>query len=1022
MRLFKKNALSVAAVQALAAGCGVAYAQTTPPTAAGDAGATIVVSGQRASMASSQQRKREAEEVVDSITAEDIGKLPDRSVTEVLQRVVGVSMDRTQARGDPIRFSAEGSGIVIRGMTYVSSQLNGRESFSANGGRSLSFEDIPPELMAGVDVYKNPSAEQIEGGIGGLVNLRTAMPFDYKGLKVSVSTKASYAQLNGKTKPEVSGLISNTWDTGLGTFGALINLTHSKSAVRTDSVFVDPFYPTTTAPDANGNRFATGKWVPKSMGWRQLDFDRTRDGAYAALQWKKDTMQSSLSYFHSKYKFYWEENQLQASIEGPYATVVSNGVYDAAGVLQSGILTKPDPGLGMNAANRYYDRTSQTDELGWNFKWSPSPRWTVGTDLQLIKSKTNGFDSSVATGVTLPRQEMDLTGSIPRLVLNAADRAYLANPSNYYWAFTMEHLDRATGEQKVAKVDAKYDFDHPVLVDLRFGLRATDREATTQNSNPFYNWQAVSQTWQVNADSWAPLGSLAYLSRFPGQTAVRPFNNFMGGRAEVSPLLMPTLAEAAGWPDSYQRLHGYAQQLCAEKHGVGADICTQAWTRVPWSAATFDPNDVSAINRQNEKTRAAFATLRFDFEDSMKLPLDGNLGVRIVQTDNTATGATVLTATAPPPGAPSSIGPVPTFTSGTTPIQADNSYTNVLPSLNLRWRATNDLQFRFAAAKAISRPDFAQLQGYTALTSDYTLSTVGSTSSITAVKLTGTASGNPMLKPVRSDQVDLTGEWYFSKVGSLTAAVFNKNLKDIIVNQTLITRVAADGGKLYDFTVTGPVNGSDGWARGFELSFQRYFDKLPGAWAGFGVMANYTRVNSKQDRHNPITSVYCTADGGDSAANLLLYANGCDTDGKSFSGLPIANLSKHTVNLALLYDRGPLSARLAYSWRSKYLQFVAPNSDNTGPNQKDGLDTNPASPNYGKANIVLGLPLWGDDYGQLDLGVSYKLMGDKLTLGLEAQNLTNSVYRNLMQQGIGLKGHTYQVSGRRYAVSARYTF
>src|SRR6185369_1765175 len=157
--------------------------------------------GQRGALQSAQKIKQEADEIVDSVVADDIGKLPDRSVTEVLQRIVGVTIDRTMAKGDPEHYSVEGSGVTIRGLTYVRSELNGRDSFSANGGRSLNFEDVPPELMAGVDIYKNPSAEQIEGAVGGLVNLRTALPFDYKGLKVSLSGDVTYNELGKKKKP-----------------------------------------------------------------------------------------------------------------------------------------------------------------------------------------------------------------------------------------------------------------------------------------------------------------------------------------------------------------------------------------------------------------------------------------------------------------------------------------------------------------------------------------------------------------------------------------------------------------------------------------------------------------------------------------------------------------------------------------------------------------------------------------------------------------------------------------------------
>jgi iron complex outermembrane receptor protein len=296
----------------------------------------------------------------------------------------------------------------------------------------------------------------------------------------------------------------------------------------------------------------------------------------------------------------------------------------------------------------------------------------------------------------------------------------------------------------------------------------------------------------------------------------------------------------------------------------------------------------------------------------------------------------------------------------------------------------------------------------------------GTTTVIDGLKLNGTASGNPMLKPVRSNQVDMTAEWNFNRVGSFTVAAFNKDLKDIIVNQTFATRLEANDGTPYDFILTGPINGAKGWARGMEFAFQRYFDMLPGWMSGFGVQANYTRGNSKQDRYNAVHTPYCSSGAG--ADNLNLNINGCDTDGRSFGGLPMVGMSKHTANLALLYDQGPISARIAYNWRSKYLYGVALNSDNTGPNQTDGLDTNPASANFGNHNLPLGLPLWADDYGQVDIGIQYKLPGDNITLGFDAQNVTKSVYKTMMQQHIGMMGHKWQSADQRYSVSLRYTY
>ncbi|WP_312184325.1 TonB-dependent receptor plug domain-containing protein, partial [Massilia timonae] len=245
MRQLNKSAIAVGVAHLCC--LSAAFAQQAAP-AASAAPQVVTVTGQRAALDSAQQLKKNSDEVVDSIVAEDIGKLPDKSITEVLQRIPGVTIDRTMSRADPEHFSVEGSGVSIRGLSWVRSELNGRDSFSSTGGRALNFEDVPPELMAGVDVYKNPSAEQIEGGISGLVNLRTALPFDIKGQRISGSIEGTYSELKkGKTHPAGSLLYSNRWQTGIGEIGALVNFASSRSETRTDAFQVEPYYPVTGA-------------------------------------------------------------------------------------------------------------------------------------------------------------------------------------------------------------------------------------------------------------------------------------------------------------------------------------------------------------------------------------------------------------------------------------------------------------------------------------------------------------------------------------------------------------------------------------------------------------------------------------------------------------------------------------------------------------------------------------------------------------------------------------------------------
>lgn len=983
----------------------VAMAQTAPAADKATAEPTVViVSGQRAALHSAQKLKQNSDEIVDSIVADDIGKLPDRSVTEVLQRIVGVTIDRTMSKADPEHYSVEGSGVTIRGLSYVRSEMNGRDSYSANGGRSLNFEDVPPELMAGVDIYKNPSAEQIEGSIGGLVNLRTAMPFDFKGRKGAISAQTTYSTLKkGKSSPSASVLLSDRWKTSVGEFGALIDFAYSESGTRTDAFQVEPYY--------RRDNLVPGKtvWLPKGAQWRTLEFDRKREGAYGAFQWKKDKdLTTSLTIFKSKYEMQWDERAIFAS-NNPYKfEVSSDSTLDDKGVFQTGTLSAPtDNGIGFGADTRTAGRTSDTTDIALNVIWRPANKWTIKADLQSIKADSDAYDSTVATGIQMPKQTLDLTGDVPRLIFNADDRAYLANRNNYFWGFTQEHLEKGDTSGKALKLDAKYDFDHKVLQDIRFGVRFTDRDATTTNTNPKYNWKHITQTWSTGWD----VPHLAYMSdpRFAGNNYVHTFDNFFNGKVDVPQLVFPTLEMATGYPQSYALLHAHRETLCRE-------INTNCSV---WAPASFGV-DPKGTNEQSERTGAFFTQARFGFDD-LRFPVDGNIGIRYVKTDNKAHGYTVFnTNTDIRPGTIVTGLAVPTIPTFAKAQDYENSYHNFLPSLNLRMKASEQLQFRFGFASALSRPDFYDMQGYTTLTQDvkkddYNPAT--NTQNVTGMTLTGEASGNPNLKPITSRQLDLTAEWYFSPVGSLTMSVFNKELKDIIVKQMSTYQIPDVNGTMQTFNVTAPVNGAKGNARGFEVAYQQYFDKLPGWMSGIGVQANFTFVDSKTTLYTPVYDEYCAGGIGGDANNLNLNVNGCDTDGRAFGDLPMQGMSRRSYNLALMYDKGPFSARLAYNWRSKNLQGVNTNGTKGG----DATDTNPNSPTFGSTNVNYGLPTWADDYGQLDASIFYKI-SEKLSFGLEAQNLSDSTYRQLMDQHIGTKGRAWFVSGPRVTAQMRYSF
>ena len=327
-----------------------ALAQTAAESSEAAQAEAIVVTGIRQSLRSNVQIKKNTMEIVDSITAEDIGKLPDPNVAETLSRIPGVQAYRYGGEGaSPV---GEGSGITIRGLTgQTASHLDGRAYFTA-GGREFNIESAIPGMIAGVDVFKNPSAEHIEGGIGGIINVRTRKPLDFKGLTIGAAVSGRYNDLSEKISPEVFGLIADRWQAGDGEMGFMIAANYQESNNRSDSNPAnrgpqtrrairadDPLYATT----AGANQTYAGRsdvWhladvdyttVPVAQRGSLIastgtgahvfeeDIHRVRKGANAAFQWKPNP--DLEFYAQGNYNYYLYDQSYRFIITGDSRTV-----------------------------------------------------------------------------------------------------------------------------------------------------------------------------------------------------------------------------------------------------------------------------------------------------------------------------------------------------------------------------------------------------------------------------------------------------------------------------------------------------------------------------------------------------------------------------------------------------------------------------------------------------------------------------------------------------------------------------
>jgi TonB-dependent receptor len=964
--------LGASALVICAALPAVAAAQTAPAQPV-DTVEEVVVTGQRAAIQSAQKLKQNAEQLVDSITSTDIGALPDRSVTEALQRVSGVTIGRTTDGRDADRISVEGSGVQVRGLSWVRGELNGRDSFSAKAGRTLSFEDVPPELMAGVDVYKNPSADIIEGGVGGTVNLRTRLPFDSGKRILAYSLDTSWGDLSKNWQPSGSVLYSNRWDTKIGEVGFLIDLSDSKLSSRTDTISVDPFNARTD--------LVTGKtvYVPGGFGYRSLDFERERKGIAAALQWRpNDQWDASLQFLRS--------SASQASTEhavgfNPGSTnwpaTGTDFTYDSDGHFIKGTLAQSSTSrdsLGSSTIDtRYSDRSSVTSDYALNVKFTPNDKWAFSGDVQYVYAKTKTVDNTAfnALNGNAAPATLDLTGSLPVITMNN-DTTFTSNPANYYLQAAMDHHDRNEAAQWAERFDGDYSFDDGGwLKSFRFGVRHTFRQATTRETA--YRWDTVAPSWSAPA--------ITGLDGYQGYYGLYEFDNYFRGKAHLpATFVMPSAQFVNNYGDTSLVLSKIAQA-----NGGG-------WR--PFNGV-FDDQGQSggkgSINHQKEETLAAYGLLRFGHDVSLwgdQREIDGNFGLRVVKTETQSLGTQLFS-----PNTSSSAIPVAdqAFANGAKSLyKGGRDYVNILPSLNVRLKLTPDMFIRFAAAKAIVRPDFQQLQpNYTIsatngfITGGACSNTIPGGAQANCVYRYSANAGNPDLKPTRSTQFDLSYEWYFNSTGNVTATVFYKDIYNFVTN----------GSTNLDFTNNGvtrtvqviqPYNAGHGTIKGFEVAYQQYYDFLPGLLRGFGTQANFTYVDSKGSR-NAASNPYDTNQTGNISAH--------DDE------MPLEGLSKKSYNIAALYDLGKVSARLAYNWRERYL-----------------LTTTAAN---------INIPAWYDDYGQLDGSVFYTV-NDALKIGFQAANLTNTRTKILVsypgKPEEGLTAHNWVVADRRYSIVLRGTF
>lgn len=1003
---------------------------TKTAAAAGD----IVVTGLRQSLANAQNIKRNADTVVDAITAEDIGALPDRSVNEALQRIAGVAITRFAAPTDSAHFSVEGSGVTIRGLSYVRSEFNGRDTFAVSPGREIGFNDVPTELVGSVEVFKNLTADLIEGGISGTVNINTRKPFDSPENLLYLSGSMNYGDFAKKSAPAVVGLVSHQWDLpGGGRIGILASGTYNRQYSRSDSVFLSSVLPRYN-DDTNGNgvqdpgegrvinpgtpyqstlydHFPVPEgrdfvYVPLGAGSRMQHFDRKRIGFSGGLQFenasrsllvtaqflRSDSRQDWVERTEEPNVYYSDATTIFPAGYNPYAPIAGqtfdNFTYDSNGIFTGGTLIRNGGGQYASFSNRHFKSRSVTQDQALNIKWDPTSRLHLNFDGQYVFSKVKDLDDIVDTA-TFAGVTIDQTGKVPLITpvapggVNTAD--YFANAQNIFIRDAFNNASYNTGHEWAFRADAQYDIsEDSFLRKIRVGGRYADRKQTVR-ANDYNNWGAVSDTWT---------SGLATLDKYPGETSDVVFSDFFRGGANQPPTA-PFLSEAL--LTNHDALMNLLRAANAASGGTYTPLEDRGDNLVK---GLFLPGEVY---RNTEKTYAAYARLDFGVDNigGGSTSLSGNIGVRWVRTIDESAGAITFPNISQTIGNNATVAdfcasanpnntvrPICTLSAaqqaaivafsngGSTPDVASQSFNKWLPSFNLKFQATPQLLFRFAASKAISRPNFGDLRNFVGINPS------GSNSAGSYVF--ESSSRNPYLKPIDANQLDLTAEWYFARVGSLTGALFYKDLSNIILDNYGYTRDFTNNGQTFAVTVNGPAN-ARGHAKikGLEISYQQTYDFLPGILGGLGTQATFTYIDPGKVPNG------LPANGAADGSRPPLDVSGL------YSSLPLAGLSKYNANASIFLDYHGFYARAAYSWRSKYLLT---NRDCCFP----------------------FLPVNALASGQLDASLFYTV-NKQFKIGLQVQNLLDATTKTafvLNPQGLEAP-RSYFRSDRQFQLTVR---
>lgn len=864
-----------------------------PQALPSDSETDIIVTGFRASLNSALEAKRDTASSIDVIKAEDIADFPDNNLAESLQRVPGVSINRA---------GGEGRAITVRGLSgsFTRVRVNGMEAQAISGattsdrgintGRGFDFNVFASELFNILVVRKTADAETLEGSLGATVDLNVARPFDYNKPTLVLSAQAGYNGLAQKVDPKLTGVISDTWETGIGRVGLLVSGAYSKrryyedqfgsggwNPATVDGGFCSPVGVTPVSPalDATQGTTATAcatgvarpaagdalygqvnrstVFLPRLPRYGRFNHDQQRLGLTMSAQWEPaDGIEIGGDILYSDFKVKREENWLEGfsfarAIAAPNYGKPQTAIREAI-LRNAGISGTQGANLGQTVYDIDYGVFDGVD---------------VRSDTQYDRFRSRFAQYTLHGNFRLTdRLKASVLGGIASTNFDQTDQTtFLFGRNN-----TRQTIDfRQDRNQPI--ISYGFDVTDPSQYTLAPGsaeIRATPSYVDNKNKMVEGNlsWKAMDVlTLKVGA----------HYDRFSfANVAYQRANNFLVPTLtsqELAGLTHLTKDFGKGFPDGVFPTNWVAINYEQFAKQYGLDTYTGTFALIQNNSATrFVKEDVVS----------AYAQADFNLA-TIGVPIRGNAGLRYAKTNLTSTGFS------------SSIAQY---------VTAKNAYDDWLPSINLVGDLTGNLLVRGAYAKVITRPELTFLNPGAAVT-------ISGTPSING--------GNPQLAPIRADTYDASLEWYFAKNSLLSVAVFYKDIKSYIQNQAsqltfnqtgLPASLIANSGldpNVTLFTVNQARNTPGGPLKGVEFNFQRAFTFLPGPLANTGALFNYTYVDSK--------------------ITYFLAASTANTTERDLLGL-----SKNAFNATLYYEDRKLSTRISAAYRGPYIIALPANN------------------------------------------------------------------------------------------------